>query len=454
MLAAPVWALLDSPVLEGDCLEVLRWLPDGAIDAIVTDPPYGIGFMGHEWDQPSAEHGPVSSGHRGCNVSFGGPPHPAMEAGRYDLSSTANRRFQAWCEAWARECLRVLKPGGHMVVFGSPRTYHRLATGVEDAGFEIRDTLAWMFGSGFPKSLNLDGEWMGWGTALKPGYEPIVLARKPLSGTVAATVLEHGTGALNIDACRIDGAERPVMVRTATVVAANAMSGKSTGATASGETTNLGRWPANVLLDEAAGALLDAASGSRPSGSYGAAGQGTYGAFGERETAAIDASTGGASRFFYSAKASTGERNAGLDGLPAAAARVTLTPTSTLAHARSGGQRVDERVPAPAPRANVHPTVKPIELMRWLLRLVTPPGGIVLDPFAGSGTTLCAAALEGIDCIGIEREQQYVEIARARHAFWAAQPAGISVEDALAGERLRRDIDETGQLGLLAGEAA
>lgn len=438
----------------GDCIEVMRKMADASIDAIVTDPPYGIGFMGHEWDQPGVEN-------RSAPRSAG-----SMEAGKYDRSASANRQFQLWCESWGREALRVLKPGGHAVAFGSPRTYHRLSSGLEDAGFEIRDSLMWLFGQGFPKSLNVSKaidkaagverdivgrnpnhrdapefearwnaavlsphitapatpeaeQWDGWGTALKPGYEPIVVARKPLTGTVVATVLAHGTGALNIDGCRVGSQARPIMVRTDTVVAARSMAGESTGATSNGEVTTLGRWPANVVLDEEAGAMLDELSGSRPSGSrpsgsFGAAGTGIYGGYGDRQTPAIGASTGGPSRFFYCAKASTAERNGGLDGFP-------KQRKAQLAGAQSEGTLDDVSARFSWEMANVHPTVKPINLMRWLVRLVTPPGGIVLDNFAGSGTTGCAAVLEGFRFVGIEREAEYVEICKARIAHVASQ---------------------------------
>lgn len=222
--------------------------------------------------------------------------------------------------------------------------------------------------------------WQGWGTALKPAWEPIVVARKPLGGTVAANVLRHGTGALNIDGCRIEGGERPVMVRTSTVVAAKSMAGESSGATASGETTTAGRWPANVVLNEEAAERLDGEVGELTSGANptrrGADGSRTVlGAFAGQENAHAPRGqdTGGPSRFFYTAKASTAER----DGA-------------------------------------THPTVKPLALMRWCVRLVTPPGGVVLDPFAGSGTTLLAARDEGFRAIGIEREAEYAAMAAHR----------------------------------------
>ena len=351
-------------VLHGDCLEVMRSLPADSVDSIVTDPPYELGFMGKSWDS--------------AGVSF----------------SSAT-----WSEA-----LRVLKPGGHLLAFGGSRTYHRIAVAIEDAGFEIRDSLMWIYGSGFPKSHDVskaldklagakrevvgkavwsqpaksghhggmtgDGilgaekrftpditapateeakRWGGWGTALKPSHEPIVMARKPLIGTVAENVLEHGTGALNIDASRIATTDR-------FGGGAKGTSGFAAGYEGDGWVpgSDSGRWPANTLWDEEAAARLDASTPAQPS------------------------------RFFYVAKSGKHERNAG--GV-----------------------------------ANIHPTVKPIALMRYLIKLVTPPGGVVLDPFLGSGTTACAAVLDGFDYIGIEQGAEYVDIARARIQHWAKQ---------------------------------
>lgn len=505
-----------ATLIGGDCLEVLRKLGPNRVDAVVTDPPYELGFMGKAWDASGIAY-------------------------RVDL--------------W-REVLRVLKPGGHLLAFGGTRTYHRMTCAIEDAGFEVRDSLHWFYGTGFPKSLDVskaidsarvedlepvrrvcravraamdarglksadlvpffDGchprlinhwaardtdsqpnlptlaqwvtlrrvladrslealdlevvrlnrrkgepgdaykaapvigqhddtspgnklrvsmlghepdavgvikapatdaaaRWQGWGTALKPGHEPIVLARKPLEGTVAANVQKWGTGALNVDGCRLptgDDLGNGVKASTARV-------GYDGGFTTT--TTNPGgRWPANVLLDEHAAAELDAQSGPRKAG-------GSIGAH-TAAAAVTDGRTvyqnhnaprgewvpygdaGGASRFFYVAKPSRAERDLGCDDLPA----------------RSGGEatdRADDSAGVRNPRAganrgggarNHHPTVKPVELMRHLVRLVTPPGGTVLDPFTGSGTTGIAARLEGFGFLGIEREPEYITIALSR----------------------------------------
>lgn len=424
-------------LINSDCTSALKDLPDCSVDAVVTDPPYELGFMGKTWDASGIAYS---------------------------------------VDLW-REVLRVLKPGGHLLSFGGTRTYHRMTCAIEDAGFEIRDSLHWMYGTGFPKSLNVskaiddaagveggqgpmkrggerlarledgkrDGkgtwgdevgrnaftyapgsdaakQWDGWGTALKPGHEPIVLARKPLDGTVAANVQNWGTGGLNIDGCRIGTETRPVTVRTETVVAANAMSGTSTDATSSGETTTQGRWPANVLLDEDAARELDAQSGERTSGKMKAGTKrGTrqgnaLGTMPEETAHDTHGDSGGASRFFYVAKPSKAERNKGCDALPA--------KTGGEATDREDGSAGVDNPRAGAGRTggakNFHPTVKPIELMRYLCRLVTPPGGIVLDPFLGSGTTGMAAVLEGFEFIGIEKEPEYLEIAKARIS--ATQP--------------------------------
>lgn len=454
----------------GDCLDVLRAMPAESVHAVVTDPPYGLGFMGREWD--------------------------ALPPGR----------------EWAAECLRVLKPGGHLLAFGGTRTWHRLAVAVEDAGFEVRDSLAWLYGSGFPKSMDVSkaidrsrgenwarrleftewmrstgitaatirevtglasmgghyvdttsqpaiptaevfdllrphlpevperieglvaertgeqwtdyarrpvtgshsvgvdravsgltkgGEgkerrdvpaspeaaaWQGWGTALKPAFEPIVMARKPLTGTVAANVLEHGTGALNIDACRVESGPRP-LIESHARASVSAYGDGINGSRAAGKTT-AGRWPANVVLDESQAAALDRQSGVLANAGNKPSSRRTGRADGDAHERTSQVPTypggpsvvyddkGGASRFFYVAKAGRRERPE-VDGVK-------------------------------------HPTVKPLALMRHLCRLVTPPGGVILEPFAGSGTTVEAAMLEGFDVVGIEREAEYLPLIGAR----------------------------------------
>ena len=315
-------------VIHGDSLDVLRQMDDNSIDAIVTDPPYGLAFMGKRWD--------------------------------YDVPSV---------ELWA-ECLRVLKPGGHLLAFAGTRTQHRMAVRIEDAGFEIRDMIMWVYSTGFPKSHN--GPWGG--SALKPALEPITVARKPLQGTLAANVLQWGTGGLNIDACRVGTEE---WTRSAS---GDVPSGKTGiyGKRERIEQSGVGRWPANLVHD------------------------------GSEE---IADGLGHAARFYYVAKASRRERDAGLEGMPMQQLRTTYDKKVRDNHGNDSGHA----------RSNTHATVKPIALMEWLIKLVTPPGGVVLDPFAGSGTTGCAAARLGVRSILIEREAEYVEIARRRVSYWSAE---------------------------------
>lgn len=414
----------------GDCLDVLRTLPDASVDSVVTDPPYGLEFMGKEWDAPwkasgDVVHDPATVG--GFQDGNGGN---AFSRSRIRYGDGDMVGFQQWCEQWATECLRVLKPGGHLLAFGGTRTWHRLACAVEDAGFEVRDSIAWLYGSGFPKSLDVSkaidkGEgiwrgragavvsgngsmsapnyertdkgspatpearaWQGWGTALKPAFEPVVVARKPLAGTVAANVLAHGTGALNIDGCRIEFAseadERESKDKNRHADFGTAPGGNEVyGDFSMVERTNYdppGRWPANVVLDESQAAELDRQSGVTSSNTRQPTGVDTRG-IPDGNTPLIrrhDTNSrghddeGGASRFFYVAKAPTTER--------------------------------------PRHGEVAHPTVKPLDLMRWLVRLVTPPGGVVLEPFAGSGTTAEACVIEGFRCIAIEREADYLPL--------------------------------------------
>lgn len=300
-------------------------------------------------------------------------------------------------EVWA-ECLRVLKPGGHLLAFAGTRTQHRMACRIEDAGFELRDMIAWVYGSGFPKSKNLRGDWQGWGTALKPALEPITVARKPLIGTVAANVLAHGTGALNIDGCRVGGVD--------------------------------GRWPANLIHDgshEVLAAFPDA-PGQMADISTTAPSQKTsnvYGRMSREGEASSDSDnagvvgfkmkpgarrldTGSAARFFYCAKASRADRSEGCEELPQQQGGMVSNTSGQHMTRRDGYQ--------PPAVGNHHPTVKPTDLMAYLCRLVTRPGGVVLDPFMGSGSTGKACMREGFEFIGIEREAPYLKIAEARIA--------------------------------------
>jgi site-specific DNA-methyltransferase (adenine-specific) len=388
-------------ILHGNNLDILPTLPDNSIDSIVTDPPYELGFMGKKWDNSGIAYS---------------------------------------VELW-QQCLRVLKPGGHLLSFGGTRTYHRVAVAIEDAGFELRDSIAWLYGSGFPKSLDVskaidkqagaerevltevvsdlfgdqevkqerktgigtgkgstaimgDGNrdltmpataeaqlWQGWGTALKPAFEPVIVARKPIEGTVANNVLKWGTGGLNIDGSRIG---------TETISTHNAPRGSfaggepDRGSDTSSYKEHTGRWPANIILDPYTAELLDEQSD--------------------------------ASRFFYVAKASKRDRNEGLED---------LQERQAVGGGGGVGDYLDDVNSASgkfgsekAPAKNFHPTVKPTDLMRYLVKLVTPPNGTVLDPFTGSGSTGKAAILQGFDFIGIEMTEDYWPIieGRLKHA--------------------------------------
>lgn len=372
--------MIDYLVQCGDNIELLRELPDSFVDSMVTDPPYGIGYMGKEWD--TFKPGQQRTGEREINLSDHDNPNvrgrtrsPAISPSQieYDESVMGHRRFQDWTAVWATEALRVLKPGAHVLVCGSPRAYHRMASGLEDAGFEIRDCLSWLFAKGFPKSLNLGG---GRGTALKPSWEPIVLARKSLGRlTTTACVEMNGTGALNIDGCRIGdyvGGNAAARLGAKAYIENNSTFGKA-----------VGRWPTNLLLDETVGAEL-----------------------------------GDVSRFFYCTKVSKVEREFGCEHLPARSAGEMTggrkEGSAGLNNPRAGAGRLTGS-------RNAHPTVKPVDLMRWLVRLVTPPGGLVIDPFVGSGSTGIAATLEGFNFIGYDREQEWVAVAEARIAAWLAK---------------------------------
>ncbi len=356
----------------GDLFDVLPTLAEASIDACVTDPPYELGFMGRKWDS--------------TGVAFD---------------------VETWLAVY-----RVLKPGGYVVAFGGTRGSHRMVCAIEDAGFEIRDSLCWLYGSGFPKSLNLGD---GRGTALKPAHEPIVLAWKQFKGTITANVAEHGTGALNIDACRI-GETKNVPASVSRKAQVNCYGkfkeyGEVQGV--GGHDPNLGRWPANVLLDEAAAVALDEmtgelVSGANPTRRSSDKFRDAYGEFKGQEVCepARGVDVGGASRFFYCAKPSRSERDSGMYGQES-----EYEHSGPRGHAANG-----DGTPRPRPRSNSHPTVKPVNLMRWLVRLVTPVGGTVLDPFLGSGTTGMACRLESRGFVGIEKEAEYFNIAEKRIA--------------------------------------
>ncbi|MDD2114223.1 site-specific DNA-methyltransferase [Pseudomonas asiatica] len=357
----------------GDCIEAMRAMPDNSVDSIVTDPPYGLSFMGKKWD--------------------------------YDVPSV---------EIWV-ECLRVLKPGGHLLAFAGTRTQHRMAVRIEDAGFEIRDMIAWVYGSGFPKSRNLDGDWQGWGTALKPALEPITVARKPLTGTVAANVLAHGTGALNIDGCRVGWPDGKVPeIGTpgwgGPAKKLTAVPGQDGDTVERSKPSDLGRWPANLIHDGSDDVVVlfpSEACASAPVKSAeptanGFSGPVKYSGMRERVAGAFHADTGSAARFFYCAKTSRKDRN---EGLPIGDQKAVSTNAT---------MRQVEDADWPKRNGNHHPTVKPTDLMAYLLRLVTPPGGTALDPFMGSGSTGKAAMREGFEFIGCELDPEYLAIAKAR----------------------------------------
>ena len=405
----------------GDNLAVLAAMPENSVDAVVTDPPYGIRFMGKAWDGKDIQDR-VAARRNGKPPAEGTGPNgahasAAAEACKYSRSLQANRDFQDWTRDWAAAVLRVLKPGGYLLSFGSTRTYHRMAAGIEDAGFEIRDQIGWVFGGGFPKSHN--GEWGG--TALKPAWEPIAVARKPLEGTVAENWKRYGTGALDIDGCRVhaDDAQGEEYTRRRLNPGAKINGGEGWKQSAEyvGK-TKAGRWPANLIHDgsEEVVALFPAEAGAaapvhRRNGDKF---RNTYGRFVgniDEQGSTYHGDTGSAARFFYCAKPSRSERNEGCESLPDR-------------EWRAEGACVPERENRPfLPSKNNHPTVKPVALMRYLCRLVTPAGGLILDPFLGSGTTGKAALLEGFRFVGIEREADYLDIARVRIEHAARQAA-------------------------------
>lgn len=362
-------------IIHGDCLEEMRKMADNSISAIVTDPPYGLSFMGKGWDYAV----------------------PGIE--------------------YWQECLRILKPGANLLAMGGSRKFHRLVSAIEDSGFEIRDCIMWIFGSGFPKSHNHFGI-EGFGTALKPAYEPIIMAMKPLEGTFAQNAEKWGQAGINIDGCRVF-IDREDDIHAKNPHTENKGENKIYGAhKGSSYIVPKGRWPANVIFDEEAGEMLDEQSGhsvsrinhiQRPRGAMQMRGENSRPCHGKDFIDRIEGvnDSGGASRFFYCAKASSSERNEGLDGLPLKEKKTLneyVNPSEGRTASKSG-----------APMANNHPTVKPLKLMEYLIRLVMPPkDGILLDPFAGSGTTILAAKRLGFQAIGIEKQEEYCKIARAR----------------------------------------
>ena len=430
--------MVSTQLINSDCVVAMKEMADNSVDSIVTDPPYGLEFMGKKWD--------------------------------YDVPSK---------EMW-KEALRVLKPGGYLLSFAGSRTYHRMAVNIEDAGFEIRDQIMWIYGSGFPKSHNISKaidkaagvegeiigdhpndrpnshgknkipvgsaglgqgtkkralvtpkakEYEGWGTALKPAHEPIVVARKPLIGTVVENVLEHGTGGINIDGCRIKTNEKLVAGGSLRTNSGDEREGASLGMFQDGTANTFkqneeGRFPANVILDEEAGAILDEQTGELSAGHAPKLSKSNpFSGINDSERQEIHYGTGGASRFFYCAKPSQAERDGGLENF-------VSKPSFNYGSIKKSEGRHGENTP----RKNFHPTVKPVDLMRYLCRLVTQPGGIVLDPFMGSGTTGIAANLEGFNFIGIEMDEEYIEIARAR----ITHSGDYEIKEDLTMERIRQ----------------
>jgi site-specific DNA-methyltransferase (adenine-specific) len=391
-------------IIHGDCRAAVELMPSNSIHSVVTDPPYALVSITKRFGKPGSA--PAKDVYGRGAAGFTGKTWDTGEV--------------AFDPAFWFEVLRVLKPGGHVLAFGGTRTYHRLACAIEDAGFEIRDQIGWLYGSGFPKSHNQSGEWEGWGTALKPAWEPIVVARKALDGTNAQNLARWGVGALNIDGCRVEttdnlGGGAYAVNPTTRDQLWGADAGNSWKRGGAGDYVQPdGRWPANVIHD-GSDEVLDAfpsAPGqmAKVSSSDARKTQNVYGAMKRGSDGAEPRDTGGsAARFFYCAKASKADRNDGLDDFVA---------RNDPAHRKTNIETTGENpyLRGATERKNTHPTVKPTELMRYLCRLVTPPGGTVLDPFMGSGSTGRGAVLEGFNFIGCETEAEYAAIAKARIA--------------------------------------
>ena len=456
-------------ILKGNCIEVMKAMKPNSVDAIVTDPPYGLEFMGKEWDKLSDDVVSKSWNTKGRSMTAKPKRQPDSPGGRHatKTSPTPNPRcrkcgrvihgtdtkkgfvvchckepeiympntyavkMQFWHTQWLTEAYRVLKPGGSMLVMGGTRTFHRLACAIEDSGFIIKDTLMWLYGSGFPKAQDLGkmikkkktGKvgvvprgWLGFKVGgIKPAYEPIIWAVKPPEGSYVDNVLKWGVGAVNVDETRI---EAPEGLTKGGCTKYGGIFGNDSKVN-NPEGNSKGRFPANVILDEEAGKLLDEQSGNHKSGKV----QNIKEAYkGESNTGLLrggsnfqnqHGDSGGASRFFYCAKASRGERNAGLEGME----EKDLHWSS--GHKNPGSFQADG---TKKKATNNHPTVKPIRLFEYLIKLVTREGQIILDPFIGSGTTAIAAHNVGRKCVGIEKEDEYLTIAKRRIDYWENQP--------------------------------
>lgn len=384
-----MWTLIHA-----DCRDVMANMGDETVDSVVCDPPYHLTSIVKRFEPGSA---PQQYGTDGAYA----------RAARGFMGQTWDGGDIAFDPALWAEVLRVLKPGGHVVAFSGTRTYHRMACAIEDAGFEIRDMLSWLYGSGFPKSHNMSGDREGWGTALKPACEPICFARKSLIGTVAANVAAHGVGAINIGGCRIE-AEHP----TNRSGAGSALYEGGLSREGGEARPVSGRWPANVCHDGSDEVLAgfpqsNGQQGDLKGQSRDRASNGIYG-----DLPAARNDTGSAARFYYCAKASKRDRDEGCEA---------LAVQEVLARYGEQGQGpLAQQTPRTASeQRNIHPTVKPTDLMRWLCRLVTPPGGLVFDPFTGSGSTGKAAMLEGFRFLGAEMTAEYIPIARARIEYAA-----------------------------------